>query len=216
MDTLTEQLSRCNTAALFDVLRTHRLPLLELPRTIRGIDPTMKMAGPVFTVVGRPDPDIPADESLELWIREVLSGAPPGHVVVCQPNDHARSAMGDLSAEALRQRGIRGYYIDGGTRDAEEICRIGLPVFCSYTSPVDIVGTWRLEKTNVPIVIGGIPVRPGDYLLADRDGALVIPREVAARVITETLATTSLDTRMRTAIRSGRDPYDAFLEFRKL
>lgn len=215
-DTLADQLAFCNTPALFDVLRIHGHPVLELPRAIRGIDPSMKLAGPVFTVSGRPDPAITADESLELFIREVLSGATPGHVVVCQPNDHSRSAMGDLSAEALRQRGVRGYYVDGGSRDADEICEIGLPVFCAYTSPIDIVGTWRLEATNVPVVIGGITIRPGDYILGDRDGTLLIPAGIAAEVVAATLATMSVDGRMRTAIRSGRDPYDAFLEFRKL
>ena len=59
--------------------------------------------------------------------------------------------MGDLAAEALKQRGIRGYYIDGGSRDADEIEAIGFPVFARYTSPIDIVGSWRLEATDVPV-----------------------------------------------------------------
>jgi 4-hydroxy-4-methyl-2-oxoglutarate aldolase len=216
MASLADQLSGCNTPAVFDVLRVHGLPVIELPREIRPLDPKMVLAGPVFPVEGRSDPDISAHESLELWIRDVLSGAPADHVVVCQLNDDARSAMGDLSAEALRQRGIRGYLVDGGSRDADEICQIGFPVFCKYTSPIDIVGSWRLTSTNQPILIGGVTISPGDYILGDRDGTLLIPQEHAAFVIAETVKTMSTDGVMRTEIRGGRDPYDAFLEFGKL
>jgi regulator of RNase E activity RraA len=216
MSSLADQLATCNTPALFDVLRIHKLPIIELPRTIRGLDPAMKLAGPVWTMRGRADPDISANESLELWIRDCLSGALPGHVIVCQPQDDARSAMGDLSAEALRQRGVLGYLIDGGSRDADEIIEIGFPVFCKFTTPIDIVGTWRLEETQVPIKIGEVTVTPGDYIMGDRDGTLLIPKDIAEFVITKTVETMSTDSSMRTAIRSGRDPYDAFLEFGKL
>jgi 4-hydroxy-4-methyl-2-oxoglutarate aldolase len=216
MTNLAKQLAQCTTAGLFDVLRIHRLPILELPRNIRPLDPKTKLAGPIFTVLGEADADISADESLELWIKNVLSGAPADHVVVCQPQDDTRSAMGDLSAEALRRRGVLGYYIDGGSRDAEEICEINFPVFCKYTSPVDIVGTWRLTATNVPIEIGGIVISPGDYILADRDGALLVHAADAEFAITEAVKAQSTDSTMRDAIRQGRDPYDAFLEFRKL
>jgi regulator of RNase E activity RraA len=216
MSSLADQLATCNTPALFDVLRINGLPIIELPREIRGIHPAMKLAGPVWTMRGRADPEISAGESLELWIRDCLSGATPGHVVVCQPQDDARSAMGDLSAEALRQRGVRGYLIDGGTRDADEIIEIGFPVFCKFTTPIDIVGTWRLEETQVPIKIGNVTVSPGDYVMGDRDGTLLIPQDIAGFVITETVKTMSTDSRMRDAIRAGRDPYDAYLEFGKL
>src|ERR1700755_285698 len=141
MASLADQLAGCNTADVFDGLRIHKLPVLDLPRVIPALDPKTILAGPVFPIEGRADPDISVQESLELFIRDVLSGAPTDHVVVCQPNDHSRSCMGDLAAEALRQRGIRGYLIDGGSRDADEICEIGFPVFCKYLSPIDIVGS---------------------------------------------------------------------------
>jgi 4-hydroxy-4-methyl-2-oxoglutarate aldolase len=213
---LADRLSRCTSTAVFDVLRVLSLPVHELPRSIRALDPKMKIAGPVFTVLGQPDTEISVQESLELWIREVLSGAPPGHVVVCQPQDDARSVMGDLSAEALRRRGIAGYVIDGGSRDVEEIIEIGFPVFCRFTTPIDISGTWRLTHTNVPIKIGEVVVAPGDYLIGDRDGALLIEGRHVEQVIQKTEEMMSTDSSMRNAIRAGRDPYDAFLEFGKL
>lgn len=216
MASLADQLAGCNTPAVFDVLRIHKLPVIELPREIRALDSKMVLAGPVFPVEGRADPDISVHESLELWIRDVLSGAPADHVVVCQLNDDSRGCMGDLAAAALQRRGIRGYLIDGGSRDAEEIIEIGFPVFCKYLTPIDIVGTWRLTATNKPIVIGGVTINPGDYIIGDRDGTLLIPKAHAEFVIAETVKTMATDGAMRTAIRAGRDPYDAFLEFGKL
>ena len=65
-------------------------------------------------------------------------------------------------------------------------------------------------------LLGGVTIAPGDYILGDRDGTLLIDKEHAEFVITETVKTMSTDSRMRTAIRGGRDPYDAFLEFGKL
>jgi regulator of RNase E activity RraA len=216
MDVLTQTLQGCATASLFDVLRINSLPVIELSRDIRPLDSSMKIAGPVFPIKGKPDPAISVKESLDLFIREVLSGTPPGHVIVCQPQDHSRSVMGDLAAESLRLRGVLGYFIDGGSRDAEEICKIGFPVFCKYTSAIDIVGTWRLTDTNVPVEIDGVTISPGDYILGDRDGTLLIKAEIARFVIEETARTAVTDSTMRDAIRSGRDPYEAFLEFGKL
>lgn len=215
-ESLTQLLVGCNTPALFDVLRINKLPVIELPREIRGLEPTTRLAGPVFTAVGRPDSEIGVQESLELFIREILSGATPGHIVAMQPNDHRRCGIGDLAAAALKLRGVLGYLIDGGARDVDEIIGIGFPVFCAYTTPIDIVGSWRLEATQVPIRIGNVDVCPGDYILGDRDGALLIPKIHAEFAITETARTMSTDSAMRAAIRAGRDPYDAFQEFGKL
>jgi regulator of RNase E activity RraA len=216
MDGLTQILQGCSTAGLFDVLRINKMPVVELSRAIRALDSKMKLAGPVFPIKGRSDPEISTHDSLDLFIREVLSGTPPGYVIVCQPQDHGRSAMGDLAAEALRRRGVLGYFIDGGSRDADEIREIGFPVFCRYTSPIDIVGSWRLTDTNVPIEIDGVTVSPGDYILGDADGTLLIKADTARFAIEETVRTMATDSTMRTAIRSGRDPYEAFLEFGKL
>ncbi len=216
MTSLADQLAGCNTPALFDVLRINKLPVIELPREIRALDPKMVLAGPVFPIEGCADPDISVHESLELFIRDVLSGAPAGHVVACQLNDDTRGCMGDLAAAALQLRGVRGYLIDGGSRDADEICELGFPVFCKYATPIDIVGSWRLTATNKPIVIGGVTIQPGDYILGDRDGTLLIPKPHAEFAIAETVKTMATDGAMRLAIRAGRDPYDAFLEFGKL
>ncbi len=206
MTSWAEQLAGCSTPAAFDVLRAHALPILESPR--RGLDVKMKIAGPVLTVLGAPNPDISAHDSLNPFIREVLWGAPPGHVVVCQPQDRD-----DLAVEALWRRGAYGYYIDEGSRDADEICEIQFPVFCHYRSPIEIVGSWRLESTGRPIEICGVSIS------VTTSSAIATTRCSFQRnwsVITKTVETMQTDSTMRTAIPARRDPYDANLEFAKL
>ena len=162
---LAERLFRCYSGAVYDALRELGIPKSPLPSDIRPLDPRepMVLAGPVWTCEGRPDPGVGADESLLGWTR-LLSAAPAGSVVVCQPNDSSIAHMGELSAEALKLRGVRGYLVDGGCRDTDYIVRMGFPVHCRYTTPSDVVGRWRVESLGEPIEIGDVTIRSGDYL----------------------------------------------------
>jgi regulator of RNase E activity RraA len=146
---------------------------------------------------------------------QFLAAAPAGHVVVCQPNSDRLALMGELSAETLKGRGILGYVVDGGSRDNMFIRQIGFPVFCRFRTPRDIVGKWVPDATGVPITIGDVLIRSGDYVVADFDGVVVIPAEIAADVVTEVEAVMATENKVRTAIRQGRDPVEAYLEFRK-
>ncbi len=97
-----------------------------------------------------------------------------------QGNDGERALMGELSAETLQFRGVRGYTVDGGCHDTAFIRRIGFPVFCDKATPRDIVGAWVLVAYDEPISFGQVVVRPGDFVLADCDG-IVAGRTRAGR-----------------------------------
>src|SRR5690349_10592014 len=112
-DGLAERLARCYTGVVYDVLRDRGIVQCILPPSIVPLDRAMVAAGPVFTVRGRPDASVSAHESLLRWT-ELLSRAPRGHVVMVQGNDGERALMGELSAETLQFRGVRGYIVDGG------------------------------------------------------------------------------------------------------
>jgi regulator of RNase E activity RraA len=214
MGSLAERLEGCYSGAAYDVMRDLGITPRVLPRSIVGLTKDMKVAGPVFTVRGRPDPTIDANQSLLEWTG-LLSKAPAGHVVVCQPQDDVRALMGELSAEALKLRGVRGYIVDGGCRDTELICQQGFPVFCRYTTPVDIVAAWRPEAFDEPITIANVTIWPGDYILADRDGIILIPGAEAERVIAQTEAVIQTESELRRAIRNGQDPQQAYLQYGK-
>jgi regulator of RNase E activity RraA len=144
---------------------------------------------------------------------EFLGKAPAGCVIVCQPNDDALAHMGELSAEALKLRGVRGYVVDGGTRDSERILQSGFPVFCKYRTPADIVGRWAPTAYQQPIVIGAVTIRAGDFILGDIDGVIVIPAALVAEVAERVVHIANTESQLRKAILSGMDPQQAYLEF---
>jgi 4-hydroxy-4-methyl-2-oxoglutarate aldolase len=211
--TLADRLQACHTSVVHDVMKDMGLPIRVLPRTITGLEPSMKAAGPVFTIRGRPDPTLDKHTSLYEWAG-LLSKVPPGRVVVCQPQDDARALFGGLSAEALALKQVRGYIVDGGCRDVQAIVDQKFPVFSRFATPIDIVCAWRAEAFESPIAMGGHQVLPDDHVLADRDGVILIGSDCVARVVEAAERKMATEGDMVRAIRAGEDPQAAYLRYR--
>ena len=209
---LTARLGKCYSGAVYDALRERGINNTVLPVDIRPLDDTKIMAGPVFTVRGSPKADLDTHGSLLAWT-EFLSRAPSGHVVVMQGNDPSRALMGELSAETLQAKGVLGFLSDGGCRDCAFIRDIGFPVALRYFTPRDVVGEWSPDAFETDIDVGGVPVRPGDYLISDIDGALIIPGAIAEEVIAEVEEVMNTENKVREAIRTGTDPKEAYLQY---
>lgn len=212
--TLANRLEQCYSGAVYDVLRAMGFPNQTLSTQIRPLTLTDKLAGPIFTVSGQADPTIDAHESLLQWTG-LLSKAPSGSVVICQPNDHDLAHMGELSAETFLYKGVRGYIVDGGCRDAAFISKIGFKVYCKYYTPRDVVGRWRADHFGEPIEIDGVKIHSGDFVLADRDGIVIIPQAIVEEVIDKTEEVLSTENLVRTAILNGEDPQKAYLKYGK-
>ncbi len=212
--TLTARLAQCYTGAVHDVLRMMGHDDIVLPPGIKAIAPGTRLAGPAWTVEGRIDRTRTRDETLLAWCT-LLSKAPSGHVIVCQPNNHEIALMGELSAQTLQARGVLGYVVDGGSRDTELVLAQGFPVFCSFLTPADIVERWMPDAFGEPITIGGVSIRTGDYLLGDRDGVVVIPQAIAQEVVARTEAVVATESDMRRALLAGMDPVEAYHTFGK-
>lgn len=213
-ETLSNRLARCYTGAVYDVMRDLGLMDCVLPSEIRALDLETRTAGRVFTMRGRPDPTINAHESLIRWT-EFLTEAPAGHVVVCQPQDHSRALMGELSAEALHSRSVRGYIVDGGCRDNGFIRKLRFPVFARFQTPRDIVGAWTVESVGETIEIENVQIRTGDFVLADIDGIVVIPEDRAEAIVSEVEKVMNTENLVRKAILGGMSPRDAYRKYGK-
>lgn len=209
-----QRLEKCYTGAVYDVMRNMGYPDQLLPNHIRPMNLQHKIAGPVFTIAGKTDRSLDKDTSLLKWC-EMLSKAPSGHVLICQPNDDTVAHMGELSAETLTYKGIIGYIVEGGCRDSSFIESIGFPVYCSYFTPRDVVSIWCATELGGSIEIGNVAIKSGDYVLADRDGIIIIPLAIAEEVIKQTEKVMSTENLVRKAILSGTDPVDAYLQFKK-
>ena len=101
------------SGAVYDAMRELGLDEGILPNDIQPVDPDIPLVGKVWTCSGGIVAGISQDESLLSWTG-MLSAAPSGSVVVCQPNDSTIAHMGELSAETLKFRGVKGYIVDGG------------------------------------------------------------------------------------------------------
>jgi len=214
MSTLIARLARCYTGAVHDVLRTMGHDNFVLPHDIKAIAPGTRLAGPIWTVAGRTDRTLTRDECLRAWCT-LLARAPTGHVVVCQPNNREIALMGELSAQTLAARGVLGYVVDGGSRDTDLVLEQGFPVFCAFLTPADVVERWAADRFGDPITIGTATVRTGDYLLGDRDGVVIIPRDTIEEVIAKTEEVVATESEMRRALVGGMDPVEAYNRFGK-
>jgi 4-hydroxy-4-methyl-2-oxoglutarate aldolase len=211
---LSERLAKCYTGAVHDVLRMMRYDNIVLPPEIKAIAPGTRLAGPAWTVSGHIDRKRTRDETLLAWCT-MLSKAPAGHVIVCQPHNHEIALMGELSAQTLQARGVLGYVVDGGSRDTDLVLAQGFPVFCSFLTPADIVERWVPDSFGEPITIGTVTITTGDYLLGDRDGVVVIPQSIVQEVVTRTEEIVATESDMRRALLGGMDPVEAYRTFGK-
>lgn len=214
MATLTERLAACYTGAVHDVLRMMGYENIVLPPAIKAIAPGTRLAGPVWTVSGHIDRTKTRHETLLGWCT-LLAKAPAGHVVVCQPHNHEVALMGELSAQTLHARGVLGYVVDGGSRDTDHVLAQGFPVFCSFLTPSDIVQRWIPDRYGEPVTIGTVTIATGDYLLADRDGVVIIPRNVVEDVVAKTEEVVATESDMRRALIGGMDPVLAYETYGK-
>jgi len=122
--------------------------------------------------------------------------------------------MRELSAETLKYRGIRGYIVDGGTRDSTFIRNLEWPLFFRYFSPKDVVGRWTVGSTAEHIEISGVTINTGDYVIADIDGVVIIPRDMIGNLLDRTGEVMSTESELRRMILQGMDPKEAYKKYR--
>jgi regulator of RNase E activity RraA len=211
---LSDRLAACYTGVVHDVMRAMGLRDFTLPAELRPILPEQAMAGPAFTIEGRVDTNADAHQTLLAWTG-LLSQAPAGSIWVSQPNDRVVAHMGELSAETLKNKGVRGCVADGFIRDVNFLLAIGFQAWCRGFTPRDIVGHWLPKATNVAVTIGGVVIEPGDYMVGDRDGLIRVPKDRAAEIAAQAEAAMATESLVRKAILAGTDPQQAYLKYGK-
>jgi 4-hydroxy-4-methyl-2-oxoglutarate aldolase len=207
---LAGRFSSLYTGALTDVLDRHGYLQQTLPPELAPLRPGMRLAGPVYPVLGRPNPNRDYDASIRV-ILEMLGSVPRGHVAVYQTNDRTTAHLGELSATSLALRGAAGAVIDGGARDADYILREDFPVFARYVTPQDCVRRWELlAHGGVTIVVGGVRVAPGDWIVGDRDGLVIVPGERVDEILGEAEEKVATENEIRESVRRGTLPLEAY------
>jgi 4-hydroxy-4-methyl-2-oxoglutarate aldolase len=200
------------TGAITDALDNHGHFRQTLPPALLPLRPGVRLAGPAWPIEGRPQPGIDYDTSIRK-ILEMLGSVPEHYVAVYQTNDRISAHLGELSVTSLKSRGCAGAVIDGGCRDIDYILKEDFPVFARYTTPQDCVPRWELIGYGVSVSIGGVRIDPGDYVVADHDGIVVVPSEIVDVVLTDAEAVVSTEGEIRRAVRDGVLPLEAYERF---
>ncbi|MBW8486756.1 4-carboxy-4-hydroxy-2-oxoadipate aldolase/oxaloacetate decarboxylase [Actinomadura parmotrematis] len=169
---------------------------------IRPVHLGARVAGTAVTVLSWPGDN--------LMIHVAVEQCRPGDVLVVATTSPSTDGMfGELFATALQRRGVRGLVIDAGVRDVAELHAMGFPV---WSAAVSAQGTVKATAgaVNVPVVIGGQVIEPGDAIVADDDGALRVPRRDVARVLAASDARAAKEEATRAAFREGELGLDRY------
>lgn len=138
----------------------------------------------------------------------------PGEVIVVATGGSRRNApWGELLSTAAVARGARGAVIDGLVRDVRRIQELGFPVFAAGMKPVDSKGRGQVVGYNVPVQCGGVLVRPGDLVVGDLDGIIVVPADRVDEVVRLATDKVVRENHSREELRNGaylRTVYDKY------
>lgn len=144
---------------------------------------TAKFAGFARTVQLKKDEGNKDPEALTGMLQAIDQGSTDSVYVMVVEDGEDIAGMGGLMGTAMAARGYAGAVIDGGVRDVAYLRKIGFPVFATGIVPSTSVHHYRFAGAQIPLVCNGVPVNPGDVVVADSDGVAVVPRAQAQPVL---------------------------------
>jgi 4-hydroxy-4-methyl-2-oxoglutarate aldolase len=173
-----------------------------LSSRIKPISPEMKLCGPAVTVKLRPGDN--------LMLHKAIYVAQKGDVIVADADGYSEGgAWGEIMAVAAHQRGLGGFVFNGGVRDAQAMTDLGFPVF-SVALCIKGTGKVCLGSINHPLNLDNVRIEPGDLILGDRDGLVVVRREEAEAVLQKSLAREEKEKGIKERLRRGESTLDIY------
>jgi len=175
-----------------------------------------KLAGWAFTIRGEMTPyPMGAGDKAKM---EACAQLTPGSVSVWSGEGEGVCFFGELISIGMKERGCVGALVDGGVRDVDWIGQLGFPVFARYRTPVQSIGRWKVTGSGVPAPMPGatvpeVEVAPGDFVLADADGAIVIPADVAEQVLDRAEELGAREVQIRAELAGGLSLSEALAKF---
>ena len=189
-ENVREIFEKVSTANISD--GSHRLPCVE---GIRPVRPGLKLVGPAVTVR-----TYPGDWSKPV---QAIDAAEQGDVIVVDVGGCGPAIWGELATHSCIQKQIAGVVVDGAVRDTAEIRALKFPAFSRLV--LSHAGEPKgLGEINIPIAIGGVRVAPGDWIVGDDDGVMVIPKSRAVEMANYAMDCLEKENRIREEIQSGK------------
>ncbi len=197
---LVFRLGKLDTCAVSDAL--DRLALKGATIGIQPVWACPRIAGRAVTVKIKP---AGLEKSKQHLGTPAIQAASAGDVIVVDNGGRPDvSGWGGLLSLASKMKGLSGVVIDGACRDVDESRDVGFPVYARAVVPVTARGRIMQDSFNVEIQCGGVQVHPGDYVIADGSGVVIIPQQKAEEVISEAEAIAATEARMAEEVRKGR------------
>jgi len=199
---------RLYTAVLGDVLDTLGYYHQFLPPQIRGMLPEMRLVGRAMPVLIA-DVFGPQPKPFGL-LTEALDDLQSGEIYVARGCTQPAAMWGEILTATAQARGARGAVVDGYHRDSVKVLGQGFPVFSTGAYALDSSVRTVVQDFRVPIEIGEVSISPGDLIVGDIDGVLVIPAAVEDEVIERALVKAATENVVRIAIEAGMSATEAF------
>ena len=177
---------------------------------------TGRLAGWAFTIRGEMTPyPMDAGDPAKMQACAQLT---PGTVSVWSGRGEGVCFFGELISIGMKERGCVGALVDGGVRDVDWIGELGFPVYARYRTPVQSIGRWKVVESGVPVPMPGatvseVEVTPGDLILADSDGAIVVPAPVAEQVLELAEELQGREVQIRAELADGLSLSEALAKF---
>jgi regulator of RNase E activity RraA len=200
------------TAVVSDVLDSLGLMHQALRPFVRPLDDALVLFGPARTGrydrAGMPSPDH-NPYALEM---DLVDSLRPGEVVVlaCGGPTEVIAPWGELLSTAARARQAAGCVTDGLVRDVTRIRAMGFPVFHGGIGPLDTKNRAEMMAKDVPVTVAGVTISPGDWILGDADGVVVIPAGQAAAVVSAALEKITAEDTTRAELEAGHSLRSVF------
>jgi 4-hydroxy-4-methyl-2-oxoglutarate aldolase len=174
-----------------------------------------KLVGWAYTIRGQMTPYPLGGDPDKMAACQGLS---PGEVSVWSGDGEGVCYFGELIAIGMKERGSVGALLDGGIRDVKWIAEQGFPVYARYRTPVQSIGRWKVNAWQVPVFLRGattkrVRVAPGDFILADEDGAIVIPAAAVVPALEEAERLTGIEVRLRAELSAGLSLAEALKKY---
>ena len=162
----------------------------------------------LWTEMAHPDP-----RPYELELKAVDTCRPDDVLIVAAGGSMRSGLWGELLSTAARKSGCVGAIVDGAVRDVAKMTAMGFPVWARGTSPYDSKDRNRVIDLDVPVEIGGVRIAPGDLVVADTDGLVIVPQAAEAAIIRHAWDKVHAENTVRDAIAAGLSASDAFKKY---
>jgi len=188
-----------------------RLGLAGSTENILPIYPCAKIAGPAATL--KYVPHGVSEESTVLGTLKAIVHGGAGSILVVDASENPMvNSLGGVAGATAKHHGLCGCVTDGVVRDVDEYKIYGLPVYARGVSQQSVRGRSSCAGYGIPVKLGGIPVIPGDFILADENGTVVIPKDHVSDVLEFAQKVKATEEKVIAQIRAGADPVEAHVQ----